>query len=168
MTNTIVLLPDTGMPELVQLEGPEDRDAQLSGLMACQPIDVVSLTERPGGLDMWVCDPTRNVHAYKPLMGVREAYCVCGKHFVSEQALHRHLRDERKTVPNLIATAVAGRYETTGTAFFGSVVFASTVLDEDAGELRMCGLSEEQLNELIASIELFRHTYGYYPWKVDR
>lgn len=131
MTNTIVLLPDTGSPELIELEGLQDRDAQLCGLMECQPVDVISLTDRPGGLDMWVCEG-------------RGAWS-----------------------PNLIASAVAARYGSIGSVF-GPVVFASTVRDEGAGELPMCGLSQGQLDELVATIEMFRHTYGYYPWKVDR
>lgn len=132
MTNTIVLLPDTGAPELVQLEGIGDRDAQLTGLMGCQPIDVVSLTDRPGGLDMWVCEG-------------RGAWS-----------------------PNLIASAVAARYDAVGSVF-GPVVFASTVLDEDAGELRMCGLSEAQLEDLQKTIEMYWTVYGYdmnWTWEV--
>lgn len=140
MTNTIVVLPTVGPPQLVELEGPEDRDAQVYGLLADRddflPLDVISLTDRPGGLDMWVREPVRN---------------------------------EYRGDPNLIATAIAGRYALVGATFFGPVVFASTEIDEDAGELRTAGLSEAQLEDLQKTIEMYWTVYGYdmnWTWEV--
>lgn len=132
-TNKIVILPTVGPPMLVELEGPEDRDAQVYGLLAHDdvflPLDVISLTDRPGGLDMWVRDP---------------AWC-----------------GEYRNEPNLIATAVAGRYALVGAVIAGPVAFASTEVDEVAGELRMAGLSESQLEDLQCTIEMYWTVYGY-------
>lgn len=137
-TNKIVVVWETEPPVVLELARPLHLHRQFVSILTDDlPLDVVTLTDRPGGLDMWVRD-TSNIPP--------------GAHVPGE--------------PNLVATAVAAVKGTMGVTYRGPAVFASTEIDEGAGELRMAGLSEEQLDDLVHIIETFRHVYGYPTWKV--